>query len=110
MGERAYGDDVDTGGGDLWNACEGDAAAGFDESATGDLFYGGGELRGGEVVEEDGVGAGGEDGFDLVGAVDFYFDVGSVGEFVAEGLQGVGEVGAGGGDDGEVVVLCHDSV
>ena len=38
------------------------------------------KLGGGEVVEQDRVDACGEDCFDLVGAIDFYFDMSGVGK------------------------------
>ena len=111
VGEGADGDEVDACGGDVADAVEGDAAAGFGERAAGDLLDGGAKIFDGEVVEHDGVDVGGEDCLDLVEAVDFDFEVGGVGECSACGEQSFGEAaGARGGEDGEVVVLGHDGV
>ena len=108
VGEGADGDDVYASEGDFADAREGDASGGFDEGSAGDLTDAEEEVGGGEVVEHDGVDcAGGEDGLDLVETVYFYFDVGGVGEFCAEGDEGLGEVGA---CRGEVVVFGHDGV
>ena len=96
VGEGSDGDDVDAGGGDVVDAVEVDAAAGFDEDAAIDLSDGGAEVGNGEVVEQDAVDAGGEDGLDLVEAIDLDFDVGGVGEGGAGFDERVGEGGGGG--------------
>lgn len=111
VGKGAYGDDVDAGGGDVADATEADAAAGFDEDATIDLVDGDAEIGEGEVVEQDTVDAGGEDGLDLLEAIDLDFEVGGVGESGAGLDEGIGEGGGGArSEDGEVVVLGHEGV
>ena len=80
MREGAGGDEVDAGFGDGAYGVEADVAAGLGERAAGDLMHGGAQLVRGEVVEQDGVDAGGEDGLDLVGTVDMDFVGGGVRE------------------------------
>ena len=78
-------DDVDPGGSDMADAVEGDASAGFDEGASGDLLDSDAEIVDREVVEEDGVDAGGEDCVELIEAVDFDFQVGGMRQYSAGG-------------------------
>jgi hypothetical protein len=111
VGEGSYRDDVHAGGGDLVNGVEGHSSAGFDENAAVDLSDGGAEIGERKVVEQDAVDSGGEDGLDLVEAIDLDFEVGGVGKSGVGFGERVGEGGRGArGEDGKVVVLGHEGV
>lgn len=108
MDEGAGGDEVEAEAGVARKALEVDAAAGLGEGAAGDEGEGLLDFGGGEVVEQDDVGAGGEDGGELVEAVDLDLD-GEIGGGFAGAGDGGGEV-VGGAEEGEVVILQHDAV
>ncbi len=106
--EGAGGGEVEAKAGEFGEGFERDAAAGFREGAAGDEGDGFFELSGSEVIEEDDVGAGGEDGGDLRESIDLDFDGEIGGGFFGAG-DGGGEI-VERAEEGEVVVLEHDAV
>ncbi len=108
MDEGAGGDEVEAEAGVAGKRFQGDAAAGLGEGSAGDECNGFSDTGGGEVVEHDDVGAGGDYGGELFEAVDLDFDGEVGGGFFGAG-DGGGEV-VGGAEEGEVVVLEHDAV
>ena len=111
VGKGAYGDEVDTCGGNVADEVQGNAAAGFGQRPAVDPPDGGAKIVDGKVVEENRVDVGGEHCVDLVEAIDFDFEVCGVRDYCAQGEQGVGERGRRvGGKDREVVILSHDGV
>ena len=111
MGEAAYGNEINAGGGDVANGVEVYAAAGFEFRAGAVTAQGDGvvEVGEGHVVEEDVIEAiECEEGGDLVEVIGLEFDFG-IGVGLFEAVDGVLDgVEFAFGD--EVVVLDHGAV
>jgi hypothetical protein len=108
MDESAGGGEVEAEAGELRKRFQRDATAGFGEGAAGDEGDSFLQLGGREVIEEDDVGAGGEDGGDLGEGVYLDFD-GEIGGGFFRAGNGAGEI-VERAEEGEVVVLEHDAV
>jgi hypothetical protein len=110
VGQRADGDDVDTGRGDIGDGGQVDVAACLDQRATVHESDAGAKFVKGEVVEHDRVNTAREDGDDLVDAVDLDLKMGGVADRGAHLRDRFRDAESGRGEHGEVVVFGEDGV
>src|SRR5699024_5246703 len=106
------GDYVYAGGRELRDRLQADVAAGLGGSTAVDQGHGLRELGGAEVIQHDAVHPGGENGLNLVHAVDLHLNVGGVADPTADDAQGLGDraLPKTRGDCREVIVLDHHGV
>src|SRR5436190_210939 len=106
MGERANGDAIDPGVGDLANVREGHATASLCLATAADELYGAAKLVGRHVVEKDNVGAGFGGFGGLIQGVCFDFDF-ERWRFFSRGLDREGDVSS---ESSKVIVLDEHHV